>query len=99
MRTSSSRHVVGSEIVFVKAGNPPLVVFGSGMSARSAWPTGVIGTAAGFGTFGQSGPGQRSEKSPPRSATDGTFCRTVVGFFSRRHSCDQKKNVLLRSEL
>src|SRR5271156_4197131 len=103
-RTNSSRQVVGSEMVFVKAGSGaplswlrPFVVFGVGIRDSKAEPTGVIGTAAGFATFGQSVPGQMSEKSPPRSATEGTFCRTVDGFFSRRHSCDQKKNVLLRS--
>ena len=30
--------------------------------------------------------GHRSEKFPPRSAPDGTFCKMVEGFFSRRHS-------------
>src|SRR5580698_2342247 len=105
-RTSSSRQTVGSEIVFVKAGNgaplswfKPFVVFAVGIRDNKAEPTGVMGTAAGFAKFGQSVPGQMSEKSPARSASEGTFWRTVDGFFSRRHSCDQKKNVLLRSEL
>src|SRR5215475_5143041 len=93
-RINSSRHVVGSETVCVTAGNPPSTVFAVGINASSADPTGVIGTAAGFATFGQSGLGpggwHRSEKFPPRSASDGTFCRIVDGFFSRRHSCDQK---------
>src|ERR1700722_3579551 len=38
--------------------------------------------------------GQRSEKSPLRSADEGTsWSCTVEGFFSRRHSWDQKKKV------
>src|ERR1700722_10526042 len=92
-RTSSSRQVVGSETVWVNDGNPALMLFGIGISPSSACPTAVMGTAAGFGTLGQSAPGHRSEKLPPLSATDGTFWLTVSGFFSRLHSWDQKKNV------
>src|SRR5262245_12548997 len=62
------------------------------------------------GSTGQSGklvasmrPGvgeQKSLKLPARSASDGTFNESVVTeFFSRRHSCDQKKNVFFLSEL
>src|SRR5580693_3571284 len=93
-RTNSSRHVVGSETVCENDGKPALTLLGIGMSPSSAWPTALMGTAAGFGTFGQSGPGHRSEKFPPRSATEGTFWLIASGFFSRRHSCDQKKKVL-----
>src|SRR5580692_6402887 len=99
MRMSCSRHVVGVETVWAYAGKPPSVVLGIGIRASSAWPAAVIGTAAGFATFGQSGPGHKSEKLPPRSATDGTFWSTTEGFFSRRHSWEEKKKVFFLSEL
>src|ERR1700674_5394572 len=99
MRTSSSRQVVGVEIVLETAGKPPLVAFAWGISVRSAWPTAVIGTAAGLATLGQSGPGQSSVKFPFRSASEGTFWKIEFGFFSRRHSWDQKKKVFFLSEL
>src|SRR5712692_4435863 len=94
MRTSSSRHVSGSDTVCTTAGNPLLVVFGVGMRESSAAPTVLIGTAAGFTPVGQSGPGHRSVKFPLRSASEGTFTAPVVcGFFSRRHSSEKKKKV------
>src|ERR1700726_417648 len=96
---NSSRHVVGNETVWSTAGNPLFVEFAAGISASSAWPTAVIGTAAGLGTLGQSTPGHKSEKFPDRSASEGTFCRIVDGFFSLRHSCDQKKKVFFLSLL
>src|SRR5580658_227436 len=102
MRISSSRQVVGVDTVCSNAGKPPIVKpgVGWGINASNAWPTGVIGTAAGLGTFGQSGPGQTSLKLPCRSAAEGTLIGVIVaGFFSRRHSCDQKKNVFRFSEL
>src|SRR6267154_4556864 len=109
MRISSSRQVVGVEIVLETAGKPELVAFAVGMRVKRALPTGVSVTVspanralvAGF--TGQSGKfflsisngvgEQRSLKFPPRSALDGTFWKMEFGFFSRRHSCDQKKKV------
>src|SRR6266851_10193478 len=99
MRTSSSRHVSGSDTVSTTAGKPlfnkPGVAFG--IRDSSAAPTGSIGTAAKLATLGQSlvfTGAQRSVKSPVRSASEGTFTAPVVcGFFSRRHSSEKKKNV------
>src|SRR5712692_10982376 len=117
MRTSSSRHVSGSDTVCTTAGKPLFVLFACGMSPRSAVPTGfavtvlpgkVVKVTGPPEAAGQSGKlarvkvavapapaaGQRSLKSPARSASEGTFTAPVVwGFFSRRHSSEKKKNV------
>src|SRR5208282_1630150 len=105
-RTSSSRQVVGLATVTLTAGNPPFVVLASGMIAKSAVPVAVgvtVKEGDTWGPVGQSlklpgvpliaGLGQRSAKFPPRSASDGTFCRIVVELFSLRHSCDQNTKV------
>src|SRR5712691_29322 len=107
MRINSSRQVVGVEMICETAGigvpssNRPFVVLAFGMRLRSAVATGSMGTAAGFGTFGQSEGWwpQRTEKSPVRSKSEGTSCWIEEGFFSRRHSCDQKKKVFFLSAL
>ena len=44
-------------------------------------------------------PGQTSLKFPLRSALYGTTVLNVAGTRSRRHSCDQKKNVFCLSLL
>src|SRR6267378_7224625 len=115
MRTSSSRQVVGVEIVLETAGKPPLVAFAVGTNVTSALPT-AVGVTVSFanlvpvaGFTGQSGkltmsmtPGvgeQRSLKFPVRSAFEGTFWKIEFGFFSRRHSWDQKKKVFFLSAL
>src|SRR5438876_1203122 len=108
MRTSSSRQVVGSETVCVTdgrgtfvPGSRPLVPVACGIRARRDCPTELIGTAAKLATFGQSTDAgtQRSVKSPLRSASEGTFCVIVEGFFSRRHSSEKKKKVFFLSLL
>src|SRR6266853_4299618 len=106
MRISSSRHVVGVETIEetagieVPSGKLPDVVFGSGMRATRAAPT-AVGVMT-CGPLGQSAGScaQRAVKSPLRSASDGTsWGETAEGFFSLRHSSDQKKNVFFLSEL
>src|SRR5579862_9420986 len=113
MRISSSRHVVGVDTVWANAGmgvpsaNFPRVVLAVGISASSACPTGLMGTAAmlvtGFGpVFGQSAgfSVQTVLKLPALSAAEGTLISAMVaGFFSRRHSWEKKKNVFCFSEL
>src|ERR1700687_4284849 len=101
---SSSRQVVGLATVSRTAGNPPFVVFAVGMIAKSAGPVGSgvtvsPGNRLPFDWCGQSAPGQRSAKLPPRSASEGTFCNIVEELFSRRHSSEKKKNVLFLFEL
>src|SRR6266404_1457551 len=114
-RTSSSRQVVGSDSVWLNAGNPPRVNPGMacGISASSAEPVDVgVMEMPGKGSpvdgsTGQSAPGQTSEKLPPRSASEGTFTTgwpllsggAVVTFFSRRHSSEKKKKVFFLSAL
>src|SRR6266436_5676907 len=101
MRTNSSRQGVGVEMICETAGmgvpssNRPLVVLAWGMRAKSAVPTAV--GAITDGPVGQSETWwvHRTEKSPVRSKSDGTFGRIEEGLFSRRHSCDQKKKVFL----
>src|SRR5579871_1828563 len=114
---SSSRQVVGREMVFTTEGKPPRVLLGAGTRAKNSGALGSTATvlfgkvakvpAAAPGPLeGQSGKpvcgsrvksvpavGQTSEKSPPRSAADGTFWLMVEGSDWRRHSCDQKKKV------
>src|SRR5260370_16625791 len=102
MRASSSRQVVGVEIVLETAGKPPLVAFAVGISVTSALPT-AVGVTVSFanlvpvvGLTGQSGkltmsmtPGvgeQRSLKFPSRSALAGTFWIITFEFFSPLHS-------------
>src|SRR4029077_770020 len=115
MRTSSSRQVVGVEMVLETAGKPPLVAFAVGIRVSRALPTAVgvmvslanLALVAGF--TGQSGKfflsispavgEQRSLKFPVRSAFEGTFWKIEFGFFSRRHSWDQKKKVFFLSAL
>src|SRR5580704_560473 len=101
-RTNSSRQVVGVDTVCANAGRPPSVVLAFGIRASRACPVGEIGTAAGLATLGQSAAdcAQASVKLPPRSASEGTLIGEIVaGFFSRRHSWDQKTNVFFLSVL
>src|ERR1700733_3633537 len=112
MRNNSSRQLVGrvgAAVQVVDPGTPP---FGAGISASSPWIVGSAGVVGswllGNGVLvpvwtGQSaidplvGFGQRSLKLPWRSAKDGTVVTGKrLGTRSRRHSCDQKKNVFCR---
>src|SRR5262249_22191933 len=108
-RINSSRHVSGRETVWFTAGKPACVVFAVGIRESSACPTGSMGTRSpGYGlpVAGLTGQSLGAAahvllKSPVRSRSEGTFGggERVKGFFSRRHSCDQKKNVLFLFEL
>src|SRR5690349_18146830 len=72
------------------------------VSPGKRWPVeGSTGQSAKFVASISPGVGEhRSLKLPVRSASDGTFNAPVVTeFFSRRHSCDQKKNVFFLLEL
>src|SRR4029077_8711191 len=71
----------------------PLVGLVIGQAGKS--PAVVPGPVP--GTYAAPGAGQTSLKSPPRSSVVGTRVALVAaGVRSRRHSCDQKKNVLSR---
>src|SRR6478609_6296359 len=112
MRNSSSRQLVGCEGAALKISLPGTPALGSGIIPRKAPAAGSTGTwlfrngACVDGSIGQSineplvGLGQTSLKLPPRSATDGTgWLKVCPGTRSRRHSCDQKKNVFCLSVL
>ena len=84
----------------------PFVLLGAVISARMfcAFGSMLLTCVPPPGRLGQSTKepfksGQTSEKFPARSAFDGTGRLNVFGTISRRHSCDQKKNVLLLSVL
>src|SRR6266853_4571446 len=104
-RISSSRQVVGRVGEAFQVFTPCV---GSGISAASAGELTVsMGTmfpgkgAWVLGSVGQllnepRGSGHKSLKSPSRSAREGTVTLPrLAGTRSLRHSCDQKKKVLL----
>src|SRR5689334_5952886 len=111
-RTNSCRQFVccAGEALNTQLPGPPLV--GSGIIASIGTALGSTGTRLPgkkvpvAGSMGQSlmsplvGFGQSSLKLPLFSANEGTgVLKTMPGTTSLRHSCDQKKNVLVLSWL
>ena len=87
-------------------------LFGKPVSVPLCAPAPLAGQSVKTGTFANAGSsdaacrksvpgaGHNSLKSPLRSASDGTgVLKLIPGTTSLRHSCDQKKNVLLLSSL